>query len=332
MSELGHNGGPRLEALTPARKIDRILSLLDREGLTSAQKCVGVKIIAEADRDGSASVRTPELMRAASARDRETVFRATKALGDAGIEKASGLGQAGRYVVLPDRVVAAVVEAYESKKSGRHKPDQLDDKSSGETRPVATSDPVGSGPTSPNKPVGLNSTSTVEPVGMNPTGRHEPDRSNSRARAGLETPSGLLSFEENNTPLPPKGPTKADALAAFGAYNETALRCGLPQAAKLTPDRERKIIARLKDYGLDGWHRALGNIEKSAFLTGGTDHGFRADLDFVCQAKSFGKLHDGGYGNGRHRTAPRQPVDVEEIDYEALRREAGIVVHRGRDG
>lgn len=122
--------------------------------------------------------------------------------------------------------------------------------------------------------------------------------------ARLETPSGLDSnLDISNTPQPPKvpnGPTPTEALQAFTAYNETALRCGLPQAARCTPDRQRKIIARLRDYGLDGWNRALANIEKSAFLTGGTDHGFRADLDFVCQAKSFGKLHDGGYGNGRH--------------------------------
>lgn len=96
----------------------------------------------------------------------------------------------------------------------------------------------------------------------------------------------------------------SEARKAFEAYNETALRCALPQAAKLTPDRQRKIIARLKDYGLDGWTKALANIEKSAFLTAGTDVGFRADLDFMCQAKSFGKLHDGGYGNGRHAKPP----------------------------
>lgn len=116
-------------------------------------------------------------------------------------------------------------------------------------------------------------------------------------------PSTLLlttkdSAEEVKTPLPPRGPTPFEALTAFEAYNATALRCALPQAAKLTPDRQRKIIARLKDYGLDGWYVAMANIEKSKFLTGGNDLGFRADLDFVVQAKSFGKLHDGGYGNG----------------------------------
>jgi hypothetical protein len=99
-------------------------------------------------------------------------------------------------------------------------------------------------------------------------------------------------------------PTKAECLEAFHAWNATAERCGLQQASKMTGERERKISARLKDFGLDGWTRALSNVERSAFLTGGTDTGFRADLDFVCQAKSFGKLHDGGYGNGRH-SAPK---------------------------
>lgn len=116
-----------------------------------------------------------------------------------------------------------------------------------------------------------------------------------------------IEKEKERNPLPPsQGDVRAstnwnmEALKAYQAWNETALRCGLPQAAKLTGDRTRRIVARLKDYGLDGWMKALGNVEKSSFLTGGTDAGFRADLDFICQAKSFGKLHDGGYGNGRH--------------------------------
>lgn len=126
----------------------------------------------------------------------------------------------------------------------------------------------------------------------------------------VDTDSEADTEKDIDTPLPPSGAVRVEkalpkfgrleALEAFNAYNAVALRCALPQAAKLTPNRERSIVARLKDYGLDGWHKALANIEKSKFLTGGTDAGFRADLDFVCQAKSFGKLHDGGYGNGRH--------------------------------
>lgn len=119
--------------------------------------------------------------------------------------------------------------------------------------------------------------------------------------------------EEVKYPLPPKkGATPFEALKAFEAYNATALRCGLPQAAKLTPDRQRKIIARLKDYGLDGWSQAMTNLERSSFLTGGGKDGWRANLEFVLQASSFGKLHDGGYGNGRHAAPPQgQPPKLE---------------------
>jgi hypothetical protein len=140
-----------------------------------------------------------------------------------------------------------------------------------------------------------------------------------------------LKKEEEN-PLPPKGgASPLDALRAFEAYNATALRCGLPQAAKLTPDRSRKIIARLKDYGLDGWAQALANIEKSSFLTGTNDRGWRASLEFLLQPPSFSKVHDGGYGNGRHAPKPKiqsRPLDprrFEDPDYlEKVAREMGV--------
>jgi hypothetical protein len=138
-----------------------------------------------------------------------------------------------------------------------------------------------------------------------------------------------------DTPLPPKGASPGDALKAFHAYNETALRCGLQQAAKLTPDRQRKIVARLKDYGLDGWTQALANIERSSFLTGKNDRGWRASLDFLVQAESFGKVHDGGYGNGRHTAAatviqfaPKDPNRFEDEAYLLkIAKELGVSVN-----
>jgi hypothetical protein len=53
----------------------------------------------------------------------------------------------------------------------------------------------------------------------------------------------------------------------------------------------------------------MANIEKSAFLRGQNDRGWRADIAFVCQASSFAKLFEGGYGNGAHAPAPR-PVSA----------------------
>lgn len=123
--------------------------------------------------------------------------------------------------------------------------------------------------------------------------------------------------EEKITPLPPKrGPGPAEALKAFEAYNATALRCGLQQAARLTPDRQRKIIARLKDYGLEGWDAALANLERSKFLTGKNDRGWRANLDFILQASSFGKLHDGGYANGDPDTKPASKPSAVPYTYD----------------
>ena len=113
----------------------------------------------------------------------------------------------------------------------------------------------------------------------------------------------------NNTPVAPKGaPTPGDALKAFEAYNQTALRCALQQAGRLTPDRQRKIIARLRDYGLDGWMTALANLERSAFLRGKNDRNWRANLDFLLQASSFSKVHDGQYG-GAPAKAAAAPVN-----------------------
>ena len=275
---IGHNNPP--SALSSKTKLERIRYLLERSDLTAAQKCVGIGIVVTADREWVSEAKTADLMRMASAKDRDTVFRATKALGDKDIgiiEKAMTRGQSGKFRVLPPRIVEAVIEAFDELQSSRVEPDR-----------------------GKNDPVGSNPSGHTEVVGFNPT---------SASRALIESPSEIVKLkQEVNTPLPPEpppeNPAAADARSAFEIYNEVAARCNLPRAEKLTSDRQRKIIARLKDYGLDGWNRALGNIEKSAFLTGQTHHGFRADLDFVCQAKSFGKLHDGGYGNGRHAQPP----------------------------
>jgi hypothetical protein len=135
--------------------------------------------------------------------------------------------------------------------------------------------------------------------------------------------------EEDNTPPPPKGGTPLECLRAFEAYNSLALRVAIPQAAKLTPDRQRKISARLKEYGQDGWDKALANLERSAFLTGTNDRGWRATLDFLLQPASFSKLHDGGYGNGRHAKAPitisRHPNEPDSKTKEGWLREAGLI-------
>lgn len=113
--------------------------------------------------------------------------------------------------------------------------------------------------------------------------------------------------------------TPCQAVAAFEAYNEVALRLGLPQARTLTPQRRKNLIARLNEHGgLDAWHTALANIERSAFLRGGNNRGWTVDLDFMLQASKFTKLVEGTYGNGAHAG-----VDPRETQTERTLRLAG---------
>lgn len=113
---------------------------------------------------------------------------------------------------------------------------------------------------------------------------------------------------------PPEGVASGDALKAFQLYNETALRCGLPQALSLTPDRRKKIGARMREVGgLEGWKRALSNIERSAYLRGSNRDGWRADLKFLLRPDNFHKVFDGGYGNGAHAPAEGRLTAAEII-------------------
>jgi len=135
---LNHNGGPSLEGMTLKRKLECARAILDRSDLTSTQKCVGLWMVVQADKEWTTEARTAELLRAASAKDRETVFKATRELDAKGIiAKSSVRGQGGKYTVVPPRVVEAITQAYEEKKSSRVKADHLKQKQSGETGRVS---------------------------------------------------------------------------------------------------------------------------------------------------------------------------------------------------
>lgn len=129
----------------------------------------------------------------------------------------------------------------------------------------------------------------------------------SRAHASKENPTGLVItsvVQKDSSNEESQKPTPALALQAFEAYNAAALRCALPQAVRLTKDRQRKLTARLKEHGLDGWSKALVNLEASKFLRGENNRGWRANLDFLLQPESFNKLLDGSYA-GQQSAKPK---------------------------
>lgn len=111
---------------------------------------------------------------------------------------------------------------------------------------------------------------------------------------------GLDKERELEKKSGPKGPCrpKADPLPvrqAFDDWNALAARLRLPIAKNLSDTRRKQIKARLTGVGIAGWREALSAVEASPLCRGENDRGWAADLDFVCQPKSFNKLREGSY-------------------------------------
>lgn len=116
---------------------------------------------------------------------------------------------------------------------------------------------------------------------------------------------------ELELPLPKSKPVLLDmdtARQAVTAYNAMADGAGLPKVQNLTDQRRKHLAHRLKDCGgLDGWHAALAKVAASNFLTGKV-RDWRADFDFILQAKSFTKIMEGTYDNNRNARPALQPA------------------------
>ncbi len=106
-------------------------------------------------------------------------------------------------------------------------------------------------------------------------------------------------------------PRPDDVRKAFEAYNALAGRLGLPKARSLDDGRRRAIRSRLGNGGLEAWTQALAAVEASPHCRGENDRSWRADLDFICQPKSWRRLLEGAYGGKlamRQQTAAVAPT------------------------
>lgn len=134
--------------------------------------------------------------------------------------------------------------------------------------------------------------------------------------------SSLLLSPEGSSPTPPSpkplsstppspplgGSSPIDrAILEFSAQAE---RVGLPVPRKVTSDRRRKIEARLREHGEAAWGEACRRMANSSFCCGENDRGWRADLDFLCQPKSFNGLIEGKYDDrvAKQSTAPPKKI------------------------
>lgn len=99
-----------------------------------------------------------------------------------------------------------------------------------------------------------------------------------------------------------------DPRQAFYEWNSLAVRIGLPVAKDLTDQRRKALKARLSAGGMAAWREALAALEASPMCRGENDRNWRADLDFVCQPKSFQRLREGFYGNAPADGSSAEPA------------------------
>lgn len=143
----------------------------------------------------------------------------------------------------------------------------------------------------------------------------------SDAKGMLRAPalqSQLYKKESDSKESSPVLPNRDDAVKAFVMFNDVAAEIGLPLAKALTPARRSKLKTRLRECGgIDGWAQALNNLRQSPHCRGSNDRGWRADFDFMLQAKSFMRLLEGGYGGSTTMLPllgqPEKPRESPEI-------------------
>ncbi len=80
------------------------------------------------------------------------------------------------------------------------------------------------------------------------------------------------------------------------AWNSMARRVGLSEIKVLNSKRMVSLKARIRECpDVETWSVALQNIERSKFLRGENDRGWKANFDFLLQPSSFTKLIEGSY-------------------------------------
>lgn len=131
------------------------------------------------------------------------------------------------------------------------------------------------------------------------------------ARASSPSPSQKEEDKSLSHPSDARPPEAADDMAdAVEEWNAMAHECGLPKIQSMTKARKSSLKLRLVECGgIEGWRAAMAKIRGSPFLIGAGGKSWRADFDFVLQAKSFTKLMEGAYDPPSNRGGKAQLAD-----------------------
>lgn len=128
-----------------------------------------------------------------------------------------------------------------------------------------------------------------------------------------------------------KNTSTSSADAVVRLYND--LCPSLPSVITLSDKRKRDIKTRLKKYTIDDFQKVFEKAEKSAFLRGDNERGFRASFDWLINEGNMAKVLDGNYDDrpSKQRAAPaRAPAaantrfnnfEQRNYDYSELERQ-----------
>lgn len=137
------------------------------------------------------------------------------------------------------------------------------------------------------------------------------------------------------TPIPtnpnPNGlaPLPVETNLAIDAYSAMAARAGLAVPRIVSGARHRRVEAIVRVHGLATWLEAVAKVEASDFCRGANDRGWKADLDFITQAKSFAGLLEGRYDNRARGSPPASQPKVNSLQAAIERKRAA---QNGNDG
>ena len=96
---------------------------------------------------------------------------------------------------------------------------------------------------------------------------------------------------------------------AFEYFCQTMQGSNISIPRKLTADRKRNLKARIVEHGEQAVAEAMLKMRDSDFCNGNNDRGWTADIDFLCQPKSFNRLLEDFYD----KTPQKQESDLVKI-------------------
>ena len=87
---------------------------------------------------------------------------------------------------------------------------------------------------------------------------------------------------------------------------------GVPRVRGLNEQRRARLADRLSEQGEEGFREAIAAVGRSDFCRGKNDRKWRADFDFVVQAKNFLRLMEGSFDAGEFDQEPASQIKDPE--------------------